>query len=121
MKFPKALGASLVLFGMLFAFQLPFREFPGVEYRVGDISLPDGWQEKTEWAFARLMYPVYSGGGSYGGGGSRGGGGGSRNLRTGAADAASVFAAAGCGAKATPCGPRITLAPTAISCWPCAA
>jgi len=57
MKFPKALGASLVLFGMLFGFQLPFREFPGVEYRVGDISLPDGWQEKTEWAFARLMYP----------------------------------------------------------------
>jgi len=28
-----------------------------VEYRVGDISLPAGWQEKTEWAFARLMYP----------------------------------------------------------------
>jgi hypothetical protein len=24
---------------------------------VGDIALPDGWQEKTEWAFARLMYP----------------------------------------------------------------
>ena len=57
MKFPKALGASLVLFGMLYGFQLPFREFPGVEYRVGDISLPAGWQEKTEWAFARLMYP----------------------------------------------------------------
>jgi Domain of unknown function (DUF4159) len=57
MTFPKALGASLVLFGMLNGFQLPFREFPGVEYRVGDISLPAGWQEKTEWAFARLMYP----------------------------------------------------------------
>jgi hypothetical protein len=57
MKFPKALGASVALFGMLYGFQLPFREFPGVEYRVGDISLPDGWQEKTEWAFARLMYP----------------------------------------------------------------
>ena len=57
MTFPKALGASLVLFGMLYGFQLPFREFPGVEYRVGDISLPAGWQEKTEWAFARLMYP----------------------------------------------------------------
>jgi hypothetical protein len=57
MKFPKALGVSLALFGMLYGFQLPFREFPGVEYRVGDISLPDGWQEKTEWAFARLMYP----------------------------------------------------------------
>lgn len=57
MKFPKALGVSLVVFGMLYGFQLPFREFPGVEYRVGDIPLPDGWQEKTEWAFARLMYP----------------------------------------------------------------
>ena len=57
MKFPKALGASLALFGMLYGFQLPFREFPGVEYRVGDITLPAGWQEKTEWAFARLMYP----------------------------------------------------------------
>ena len=57
MKFPKALGASLALFGMLYGFQLPFREFPGVEYRVGDISLPADWQEKTEWAFARLMYP----------------------------------------------------------------
>jgi len=57
MKFPKAMGASLALFGMLYGFQLPFREFPGVEYRVGDISLPAGWQEKTEWAFARLMYP----------------------------------------------------------------
>ena len=74
MKFPKALGASLALFGMLYGFQLPFREFPGVEYRVGDISLPDGWQEKTEWAFARLMYPQspYARGGR--GFGFRGGG-----------------------------------------------
>ena len=36
---------------------MPFREYPGVEYRVGDIQLPPDWQEKTEWAFARLMYP----------------------------------------------------------------
>jgi len=74
MKFPKALGASLALFGMLYGFQLPFREFPGVEYRVGDISLPAGWQEKTEWAFARLMYPQspYARGGR--GFGFRGGG-----------------------------------------------
>jgi uncharacterized protein DUF4159 len=35
----------------------PFREYPGVEYSVGDIPLPPDWQEKTEWAFARLMYP----------------------------------------------------------------
>lgn len=76
MKFPKALGVSLALFGMLYGFQLPFREFPGVEYRVGDISLPADWQEKTEWAFARLMYPNAPGGrGGYGRGfGFRGGG-----------------------------------------------
>ena len=57
MSFPKALGASLALLGMLYGFQLPFREFPGVEYRLGDIPLPPDFQEKTEWAFARLMYP----------------------------------------------------------------
>jgi hypothetical protein len=74
MKFPKALGVSLALFGMLYGFQLPFREFPGVEYRVGDIALPADWQEKTEWAFARLMYPQspYARGGR--GFGFRGGG-----------------------------------------------
>src|ERR1039458_254791 len=57
MSFPKALGSSLALLGMLYGFQLPFREFPGVEYRLGDIPLPPDFQEKTEWAFARLMYP----------------------------------------------------------------
>src|SRR5438270_3908329 len=36
---------------------LPFREYPGVEYRLGSIPLPPDYQEKTEWAFARLMYP----------------------------------------------------------------
>src|ERR1017187_3624813 len=46
MSFPKALGASLALFGMLYGFQLPFREFPGVEYRLGDIPLPPDFQEK---------------------------------------------------------------------------
>ena len=35
----------------------PFQEFNGVEYRVGDVALPIDWQGKTEWAFARLMYP----------------------------------------------------------------
>jgi len=37
--------------------RLPFREYPGVEYRTGDVPLPPDWQEKTEWVFARLMYP----------------------------------------------------------------
>ena len=49
--------AGIAFLGTLYAFQLPFREFPGVEYRVGEIPLPPDWQEKTEWAFARLMYP----------------------------------------------------------------
>jgi len=36
-------------------FQLPFREYPAIEYN--DFPLPADYQEKTEWAFARLMYP----------------------------------------------------------------
>jgi len=48
---------AVAALGTLYAFQMPFREFPGVEYRIGDIPLPPDWTEKTEWAFARLMYP----------------------------------------------------------------
>jgi hypothetical protein len=60
--------------GTLLAFQLPFREFPGVEYRVGDIQLPPDWQQKSEWTFARLMYPPAPGGRYSRGYGFRGGG-----------------------------------------------
>jgi len=35
----------------------PFRQYPGVEYRLGSIPLPPDYQDKAEWAFARLMYP----------------------------------------------------------------
>ena len=35
----------------------PFREYPGVEYRLGSIPLPPDYQDRAEWAFARLMYP----------------------------------------------------------------
>src|ERR1035437_47139 len=76
MSFPKALGASLALLGMLYGFQLPFREFPGVEYRLGDLPLPPDWQEKPEWAFARLMYPQSPSGRGGRGFGFRGGRGG---------------------------------------------
>lgn len=50
--------------------RMPFREYPGVEYRIGDVSLPADWQDKTEWVFARLMYPPsrYRRGFFYGGG-----------------------------------------------------
>jgi hypothetical protein len=39
--------------------QRPFREFPGREYE--NFPVPPDWQEKTEWAFARLMYPTMPG------------------------------------------------------------
>ena len=51
----------LSLAGALAA-QVPFREFPGVEYELGTIPLPDDAFEKTEFAFARLMYPQAPGG-----------------------------------------------------------
>jgi hypothetical protein len=50
-------ACGLGLAGLLFAFQRPFREFPGIEYRLGDIPLPPDYREKTEFAFARLMFP----------------------------------------------------------------
>jgi hypothetical protein len=39
----------------LYAWQKPFREYPGVEYE--HFPIPPDFGEKTEWAFARLMYP----------------------------------------------------------------
>ena len=48
-------GCSLTFIGVLFAFQRPFYQLQGVEYTVFD--LPKDWQEKGEWAFARLMFP----------------------------------------------------------------
>ena len=49
------LGCGLGFLGALCAFQRPFRQLHGVEYWEFDLT-PD-WQEKTEWAFARLMFP----------------------------------------------------------------
>jgi len=40
---------------VLSAFQKPFREYPGIEY--SNFPIPPDFSEKTEWAFARLMYP----------------------------------------------------------------
>jgi hypothetical protein len=39
----------------VYAFQKPFRQYPGVEYR--HFETPADFQEKTEFAFARLMFP----------------------------------------------------------------
>ena len=74
-RFWSVAGFALGL-ATLCAFQRPFREFPGIEYRVGDIHFPPDYQEKTEWTFARLMYPHAPGGrgfGRFGGYGRTGG------------------------------------------------
>jgi hypothetical protein len=47
--------ATISMAGMLLAFQRPFREYPGWEYE--EFPRPHDWNEKTEWVFARLMYP----------------------------------------------------------------
>src|SRR3984893_15672328 len=49
------LGSGIALMGALLAFQKPFQQFPGVEY--SQFETPPDWQEKTEWSFARLMFP----------------------------------------------------------------
>jgi Domain of unknown function (DUF4159) len=57
MNFIKALWGVfgvLALAGLLYA-QRPFKEYPSVEH--GEPGLPRGWNEKTEFAFARLMFP----------------------------------------------------------------
>jgi Domain of unknown function (DUF4159) len=50
-----SLGCGLILAGVLFAFQRPFRQYPGVEYF--DFATPPDANARTEFAFARLMYP----------------------------------------------------------------
>ena len=46
---------TLALVTALYGFQRPWRNFPGVEYET--FPIPPDFQEKTEWTFARLMYP----------------------------------------------------------------
>ena len=48
-------ACGVLCLGVVCAFQRPFRQFPGVEYFTFELT-PD-WQEKTEFAFARLMFP----------------------------------------------------------------
>jgi len=47
--------ATLALVTALYGFQRPWREYPGVEYE--KFPIPPDFHEKTEWTFARLMYP----------------------------------------------------------------
>jgi hypothetical protein len=65
MKFLIATIATFLALTGLYAFQRPFREYPGREYE--NFPLPEDWQEKSEWAFARLMYPATNRAGGYGG------------------------------------------------------
>jgi hypothetical protein len=51
--------AVAAFLGSLYAFQRPFREYPGIEYN--DFALPPDWRQNAEWTFARLMYPPYTG------------------------------------------------------------
>ena len=62
-------GLALCM-SVLWAFERPFREYPGQEYN--DFPLPPDYQEKTEFVFARLMHPDATG---YFGFGRRGRGG----------------------------------------------
>src|ERR1035441_6932177 len=52
--FGAAVSLVTLLMGATYA-QRPFREYPGVEHE--NFPIPPDYQEKTEWAFARLMYP----------------------------------------------------------------
>ena len=49
------LAFGLAAAGVLCAFQMPFREYAGQEYN--DFPLPSDYKEKSEFVFARLMYP----------------------------------------------------------------
>ncbi len=49
------LAGALACFAAVTEVHMPFREYPGVEY--DQFPLPPDYQEKTEFAFARLMYP----------------------------------------------------------------
>src|SRR5258708_30031313 len=53
-----AAGTALVLLTSLYAFQKKFRVYPSME-PYDDVAMAPDWQEKTEWIFARLMYPEH--------------------------------------------------------------
>jgi hypothetical protein len=50
-----ALCLTAITLTSLYAFQRPFRQYPGVEY--DNFPLPQNYREQTEFVFARLMYP----------------------------------------------------------------
>jgi hypothetical protein len=58
---PVVAASALLCLGSAYAIDRnlprPFREYPGVEYQRGSIPLPPDYLQRTEWTFARLMYP----------------------------------------------------------------
>ena len=56
-KLLKWFACGLIGLSAVFALQRPFRQFEGIEYSISELPLPADYREKTEWAFARLMYP----------------------------------------------------------------
>src|ERR1043166_4684389 len=52
------LVTGVVFLTALYGFQRPFRVYTSME-PYDNIPLPPDWQEKTEWVFARLMYPQH--------------------------------------------------------------
>src|SRR5580658_5730308 len=73
------LAGGLAFVSTLAAFQMPWRVYVSLE-GYDNIPVPTDYQEKTEWIFARLMYPVHPqarfsrGGFGFGGGDWRQGG-----------------------------------------------
>jgi hypothetical protein len=51
-------GIGIVLLVSLYGFQRPFRVLRSME-PYDNVELPPDWQEKSEWVFARLMYPQH--------------------------------------------------------------
>jgi hypothetical protein len=49
---------GLALIVSAYAFQRPFRVYPSME-PYDNVALPPDYQQKTEWVFARLMYPQH--------------------------------------------------------------
>jgi hypothetical protein len=52
------IGGPVALLATLYASQKEFRVYPSLE-PYDDVALPADYQEKTEWIFARLMYPEH--------------------------------------------------------------
>jgi hypothetical protein len=52
------LAAGVSLLTALYAFQRPFRVYQSME-AYDDIALPADYTDKTDWVFARLMYPPH--------------------------------------------------------------